>query len=132
MAEGQMRALIYNPFQADAQPFPHRMRQSSHDLDRFLFTTAKIAARDKMSHDVLRAAHILRLQGQNSDAEWMEAVVRTKHPSAWNKRWTCWQDFRNDPKLTQLKAELGDEDMSFEVAAVVPEMKTTRQNNPWA
>jgi len=94
---------IFHPSRPDAQPLFKSLKESEHDLDRFLVSGARHKARYKLSVDVLRAAYILWLQGAARDAEWRESIISTKNPDVWNARSKIVTTLDDDPKLQPLR-----------------------------
>ncbi|KAK4972145.1 hypothetical protein LTR42_006651 [Elasticomyces elasticus] len=91
------RFILFHPTQATARPFLELVRTNHPELTVIL--CARSEARNNLSSDLMRAAYILRVEGSEHDATYLENIVQNLTPLVWHARERIWQDLQDDPKL---------------------------------
>ena len=74
------RLKIYHPSRPDTDPFLRLLRAQNPYSNEGMFESVQHNGRDKLAFDFLRASYILRLQGSEQDALWLESVVEARNP----------------------------------------------------
>ncbi|KAK5697477.1 hypothetical protein LTR97_007615 [Elasticomyces elasticus] len=84
------RFILFHPTQATARPFLELVRTNHPELTVIL--CARSEARNNLSSDLMRAAYILRVEGSEHDATYLENIVQNLTPLVWHARERIWQD----------------------------------------
>lgn len=104
-ARVQALLMLYHPSDADAIAVCRLFRERHPFFGEELFDRVSSAAATKFGIFLLRAAYILRLQNHADDATWLESIVQSRSPGAWNLREREFRMFQSDPKLNKLRAD---------------------------
>ncbi|KAK4890013.1 hypothetical protein LTR27_011232 [Elasticomyces elasticus] len=91
------RFILFHPTRATARPFIELVPTEHPELTVIL--RARSEARNNLSSDLMRAAYILRVEGSEDDATYLEGIVQNLTPLVWHARERIWQDLQDDPKL---------------------------------
>ncbi|KAI7230726.1 hypothetical protein KC330_g6792 [Hortaea werneckii] len=96
--------LLYHPTQADGTPWfdiVYDAYNGRNSFDRDIFSNKKIHRRF-WGKQTLRAAHILRIKGNNHKATYLELVLQKEFPHTWAKLDEIMVQFREDARSQKL------------------------------
>lgn len=97
--------LLFHPITPNPGPMLALARFfSEHPGSRGLemFSAKRRTARNSIGHQLLRASYLLRLQGNNVDAGWLESLLELHQSQVWAVRAKVFKRFDADPKLQHL------------------------------
>lgn len=94
--------LLYHPTLPNPGPLLTAARRYHDSLESEGFRGRRQAARNSFGQNLLRASYLLRLQGENDDADWLHSVVEQHHNEVWTQRTRILKHFKRDPKLHHL------------------------------
>ncbi|TKA69752.1 hypothetical protein B0A55_08304 [Friedmanniomyces simplex] len=92
---------LYHPTRPTAKPMLRLLQSKDPMLDTVL-SGSRPSGRNQMGGELLRAAYILRCEGAQDEAAFVEAVVEASTPVVWLTRETVYRVTGTDPKLVHL------------------------------
>ncbi|TKA67970.1 hypothetical protein B0A55_09659 [Friedmanniomyces simplex] len=92
---------LYHPTRPTAKPMLRLLQSKDPMLDTVL-SGSRPSGRNQMGGELLRAAYILRCEGAEDEAAFVEAVVEASTPAVWLTRETVYRVTGTDPKLVHL------------------------------
>lgn len=93
---------LYHPTHANALPMLQYVKAQIESEDALMAGLSKDRRHGRANKYLLRACFILRLQEKQSEAKWLDAIMKDKFPAIWSKRDSMFYYASRDPKLQGL------------------------------